>query len=331
LCLLLVAMESFSQGKGGRWRFENNGFDTADWDAVVNAGTLQGQAAYQSEIPIQEGNFYLWLDSLYVHDFFRVEDGDDLDFDNQNIGISAWIYPLKVGDDVHWIVNKGDQYPNPKTTNYALRISKQKELEFLIRDANNQAQTVASSFTIPVGQWTFVAAFYDYGTSKVYMWNDPTGGPIDTLDFNQDFFSNDDPLSIGSWYTSDPSLPSIKDFEGRIDDVRIGTEIGHIIGTDTGIYIQVGDSSPDRFQLAQNCPNPFNAQTTIVFYLNRDDRVALDIFNERGQRVGLLVDEILAQGRYIYSFDASGLPSGVYFYRLRSTQSTEVKRMLLMK
>jgi len=69
-----------------------------------------------------------------------------IDFDNENIGISAWIYPLVIGDNVHWILNKGDQFTNPKTTNYSLRLSKSGNLEFLIRNSQNKAVPSAGNW-----------------------------------------------------------------------------------------------------------------------------------------------------------------------------------------
>ncbi|NIV13599.1 MAG: hypothetical protein GWN62_20660, partial [Aliifodinibius sp.] len=227
ICILCCTTSILSQSKGGRWQFENNGFDTADWDAVENTGTLQNQAGYGNAAPLVEGSAYLWLDSIQVYNYFRVDDDNDLDFTDEDIAISLWIYPI-VLNDVHYLINKGRQDSNPKTTNYALRISRNSwNLEFLIRDLNNQAQKVASSFTISTNQWTFLAVFYDFSENKVYMWNDPNSSPADTLDFSQSFFANGDPLSIGSWYRADST--SHKDFEGRIDDVRISGRIQDVI------------------------------------------------------------------------------------------------------
>ena len=321
----------FSQSKGGRWQFENNGYDTANWDAVENNGELQGQASYSNTAPLVEGTYYLWLDSSNVHDYFKVEDSNDLDFDNENIGISAWIYPLVVGDDVHWIVNKGDQYTNPKTTNYALRISKKKKLEFLIRDKNNSAQSVASTFNIPTNQWTFVAVFYDYGAGKVYMWNDSSQVPVDTLDFHQEYFSNDAPLAIGSWYSSDPSSPSAKDFEGRIDDVRIGTTIDQILPSATKVIERNRVSSPHYFYLKQNYPNPFNNQTVIKFGLARDVHVCLDIYDLLGQKVKKIIDQDMRAGNYSFSVNTENLSSGIYFYHLQAGNFSSTGKMTLLK
>jgi hypothetical protein len=221
LCLLLCLGPLVqAQSKGGRWQCEHNGLDSAGWDVAEDNGALQGPASYGDLAPLREGGGYLALETSDAHDFLKIEDGADLDFDNENIGISAWIYPIAF-TRVHFIIVKGDQFPTPKTTNYCLRISESKNLEFLIRDANDRAQRVTSSFTIPLNQWTFVAAFYDFQAQKVYMWNDPAAPAVDTLDFNQPYFSNGAPLAIGTWYRSDPASPSINDFEGRIDDVRL--------------------------------------------------------------------------------------------------------------
>jgi hypothetical protein len=323
-----------SQGKGGCWQFENNDFDTADWDAVDDNGELQGLAAYNNAEPLQEGIAYLWLDSANKYDFFKISDSNDLDFDNENIGISAWIYPLVVGDDVHWILNKGDQFPNPKTTNYSLRISKTKKLEFLIRDANNQAKTIASSFDIPINQWTFVAIFYDFSAAKVYIWNELTPNPIDTLDFNQSFFSNSDPLSIGSWYTSDPATPSIKDFEGRIDDVRISGRLEDILSAPSAVKYH--DDNPQVMMPNEITiyPNPVNRQDNITFKFNQTlmQKQSIHIFNILGREVYHV--SVSNQSPFFKwnLKDRFGItvPPGIYFVRLKTFDKFHVRKFLVI-
>jgi hypothetical protein len=330
LLCLYIAEILYSQGKGGRWQFENNGNDTAQWDASNDSGTLQGEADYMSASPLPEGTACLWLDTLSVHDFFRIEDSDDLDFLNESIGISAWIYPVRVGDDVHWIINKGDQFPLPKTTNYALRLNRTGNLEFLIRDAQNKARPVASRFTIPENQWTFVGIFYEYSAGKIYMWNTPSEVPSDTLDYSQDFFPNSDPLSIGSWFTSDTALISIKDFEGGIDDVRIGTRIDHILSGETKVHSPEPASDPG-FLLYPNFPNPFNGTTRITFDLKRQAMVSLHIFDNLGRLRITLVHRHLNPGNHVYVLDASRWPSAVYFFRLEVNNKKHTGKMHLVR
>ena len=323
---MIIFQTASAQNKGGRWQFEQNGFDTADWDNQSDDGELQGDANYAS-INAVEGNSYLFLDTLSQNDYFITPDSPDLDFTNENIAISAWIYPI-ILNEVHYILNKGDQFPEVKTTNYSLRISNGKKLEFLIRDASNRAQVVSSSFNILVGQWIFIAIFYDYNAGKVYMWDDPLSGPKDTLDFQQDYFANNDPLSIGSWYRSDTLQPSIRDFQGRIDDVRISNSIDNVIAT------QITDEHglmPNRFRLNQNFPNPFNSTTNISFQLASTGHVLLEVYDITGRRIITLINKTLNQGNHKIVFNAENLSTGIYFYRMENSDYISVKKMILFK
>ncbi len=88
---------------------------------------------------------------------------------------------------------------------------------------------------------------------------------------------------------------------------------------------------PTEFGLAQNYPNPFNPVTVIKYQLPMDEFVELKVYNLLGQEIKTLVNEIQEAGYYEISFDASRLPSGVYFYKLNSGNFTSVKKMILMR
>jgi len=327
-----------SQSKGGEWQFENNGFDTAVWDIVENNGELQNTAVFDSQAPLQEGFYYLWLDSINKYDFIKINDSNDLDFDNENIGISAWIYPLAVGDDVHWILNKGDQFTNPKTTNYSLRISKSSNLEFLIRNSQNKAVPIASSFKIPKEQWTFIAVFYDYSAKKISMWNTPAVEPAHVLDFDQDYFSNNDPLSIGSWFSSEPSIPSVMDFEGRIDDVKISGRLEDILPVNTSlIHTHSNLLLPVQMNIF---PNPASmtqgdGSVTMQIQMSTAGYTTVAIYNVLGR----LVYQIpLHAGSYKQQLqwdlkDLSGrlVNTGVYFARLTNANKVATQKLVIIK
>ena len=85
------------------------------------------------------------------------------------------------------------------------------------------------------------------------------------------------------------------------------------------------------YQLYDNYPNPFNPQTTIRFSLPAAGYVNLQVFNILGQSVAVLVDKDIAAGEYSATFEAGSLPSGVYFYRLRTSEFEMIKRMTLVK
>jgi hypothetical protein len=91
---------------------------------------------------------------------------------------------------------------------------------------------------------------------------------------------------------------------------------------------------PQEFFALQNYPNPFNPKTTIVYAVPHFDEqypVSLKIFNVLGLEVARLVNEYQPGGQYSVEWNADGLPSGVYFYRLSIAGSVESKRMLLLK
>ena len=88
---------------------------------------------------------------------------------------------------------------------------------------------------------------------------------------------------------------------------------------------------PVNYGLSQNFPNPFNPSTTIKYALPQASHISLSVFNTLGQRVTLLVDGRQEVGYHEVNFDASGLTSGVYFYRLQAGDFVETKKLILMK
>ncbi len=88
---------------------------------------------------------------------------------------------------------------------------------------------------------------------------------------------------------------------------------------------------PSDYSLMQNYPNPFNPTTQIKFGLKKSQNVKITVYNLMGEEVRQLVNNQLNAGIHYISFDASGLASGVYIYRLISEDFTSTKRMILLK
>lgn len=102
--------------------------------------------------------------------------------------------------------------------------------------------------------------------------------------------------------------------------------------TDFGTVTDIEDLDvPGSFRLAQNYPNPFNPQTTIAYELAQSGFVTLDVYDLMGRRVRTLVSNVQPAGPQAVTFDASGLASGVYLYRLTAGTQTLTRSMLLMK
>lgn len=88
---------------------------------------------------------------------------------------------------------------------------------------------------------------------------------------------------------------------------------------------------PEKFELYQNYPNPFNPSTIISFTIPENSKVTLEVYNLIGQKISELINEEFQAGRYEINFDAKGLSSGIYLYRLKAGNYTSVKKMILIK
>jgi len=86
-----------------------------------------------------------------------------------------------------------------------------------------------------------------------------------------------------------------------------------------------------NFALYQNYPNPFNSSTTIEFDIPERTNVKLVVYDILGREVETLIDKELEPGKYKVNFDATNLPSGVYFYTLRTPKFTKTNKMVLIK
>jgi endoglucanase len=85
------------------------------------------------------------------------------------------------------------------------------------------------------------------------------------------------------------------------------------------------------YDLDQNYPNPFNPGTVIDYQLAANGYATLNVYNLLGEKVRTLVDGRVSAGVHTVRFDASGLPSGIYVYRLNANGVVITKRMLLLK
>lgn len=86
------------------------------------------------------------------------------------------------------------------------------------------------------------------------------------------------------------------------------------------------------YALSQNYPNPFNPNTTITFALENTEQATVTVYTVLGQEVATPFRGMAAAHvQYAFSFDATHLPSGMYFYTLRSAHRYEVRKMGVMK
>ncbi len=111
---------------------------------------------------------------------------------------------------------------------------------------------------------------------------------------------------------------------------------GALLRTKTGGEINVGikqisNEVPEEYYLEQNYPNPFNSMTNIQFQVASSKVVKLAVYDLLGRKVKTLVNEYKQAGIYQVSFNAEGLSSGVYFYRIEISNFTSTKKCVLLK
>jgi len=90
-------------------------------------------------------------------------------------------------------------------------------------------------------------------------------------------------------------------------------------------------SAPTKFSVSQNYPNPFNPSTTITFTLPVKSFVTLIVFDSLGREVSKLISEEMPPGTYSRKWNAEGLSSGVYFFRLQAGSFIVTKKLVLIR
>ena len=88
---------------------------------------------------------------------------------------------------------------------------------------------------------------------------------------------------------------------------------------------------PASFSLSQNYPNPFNPSTGINYSIPKSGLVTIKVYNVLGKEIATLVNEYRSAGNYSVQFNGSKLSSGIYFYRMKSGNFVQTKKLMLMK
>ncbi|MCH8034816.1 MAG: T9SS type A sorting domain-containing protein [Bacteroidetes bacterium] len=154
-----------------------------------------------------------------------------------------------------------------------------------------------------------------------------------TNPYFNDIFNNDFSLQASSdGIDNGQSLypPYNFDYDGTSRPRGSGWDIG-AYESDFTASIKNDDRQPIGYRLFQNYPNPFNPSTNISFTLPVDSKVRIAVYNLLGEEVVELANSEFISGKHIINFDATEYTSGVYFYRLKTNEFVETKKMILMR
>ena len=142
------------------------------------------------------------------------------------------------------------------------------------------------------------------------------------------------PTVAGQWATKIIPMPA------GTNKVRFMAKTGYgnnlyIDNITSGLITGLGGNTlsftPEKYELAQNFPNPFNPTTKISYSIPHQGLVTLKIYDVLGKEVMTLVNEQKSIGNYEVTFDGANMSSGAYFYRLEAGSFKDIKRMVLIK
>jgi len=193
------------------------------------------------------------------------------------------------------------------------------------------------SISLPVELTTFTAAVKNTSISDVVMLEWRTVGESNNLGFDIERSLDGKNFSKLGFVAGAGSTNLAQGYGFTDDRVEVGTYFYRLKQIDRNGAFTYSDvrevevSAPQRYELTQNFPNPFNPQTDIVFRVKEEGVVTLKVFDLLGREVRTLVDEKKGAGVHRITFDAHSLPSGVYLYSISMGSFHEVKKMLLVK
>ena len=149
----------------------------------------------------------------------------------------------------------------------------------------------------------------------------PTSFSLTTLDTHRIYVEFTAPSPEGTYsgsmmFSSNDPLAPAASLTGEAVDV---------------VHVASTASSPITYRLFQNSPNPFNPTTTFQFTIVNSQSINLRVYDPLGREIATLVNEKLAPGTYRREWDATGYPSGVYFYRLSTANFVQTRKLVLLR
>ncbi|MBT8391613.1 MAG: T9SS type A sorting domain-containing protein, partial [Ignavibacteriaceae bacterium] len=195
-------------------------------------------------------------------------------------------------------------------------------------------------------QWD-IETDWDYGQALISTNNGSGWIPLQGMYTNPgtgSFQPNGEPLYDGaqtSWVKESIDISSYIGEQVKFrfllkSDNSVNEDGWYVDDINLVVYEQMPTSAEpnvivNKYLLEQNYPNPFNPSTIISYQIPEDSFVSLTVFDVLGNEVASLVNENKQSGSYEVMFNASTLPSGVYFYTLAAGEFVGTKKMLLIK
>ena len=300
--------------------FNGNANDESGYN---NHGTVNGAALVADRF----GNPNSAYQFDGINDYIKVPNSESLNFKN-SITVSFWIkageffereaYPLSHGNwEYRWKVSITD-----------------KRIRWTIIRPDSVIKDLDSETELTLNNLYNVTTVYNGSDYEIYI-----NGKLDALSsFSGSILQTNIDFMIGQVLPGDNRY----NFKGVLDDIRIYNyalsiqEIINLYDIVTTVAEEWNNLIPDQNELFQNYPNPFNS-STIIFYQVKDAApVSLEIYDILGNRIRSLVNEYKLAGYYTDYWDGKNdngrqVPSGIYFYTLKTKNYNRTKKLVLLK
>ena len=319
---LLVSVRDTSINQTGNlvayYPFNGNANDESGYN---NNGTVYGASLVADRF----GN----INSAYqfdgINDFIDVPNSPSLNFVN-SITVNFWI---KVGEFF-----SREAYPLSHNSWYRWKISvTNKRIRWTVQTTAG-IKDLDSETELLLNNLYNVTVLYNGSDYEIYI-----DGKLDAIStFSGSILSTNTNFLIGQILPLDNQT----NFKGILDDVRIYDyalsyrAIQELYDLPTSVNESDLTQIPSQNLLFQNYPNPFNNQTIIKYQIQETGFIYLDIYNVIGEKVTTLVNQEMQPGYYSITWDGKDngglqVPSGIYFYTLKTKNYNRTKKLLLLK
>lgn len=299
------------------WQFnDGNGTSCIDESGRNHNGTIQNAQWIDSAL----SSFGKALHFVKSGSYAMVAHHSDFDFGMGSFTIEAWVRTSNQNDNR--IACYGP--PSGASAGWFFNINGGKLTFSLETDGGIESD----ENTWADDQWHHLAAFRDSQRKKLVLWAD--GKIIKEVDDPNPNFSipTNCHFVVGGHHSLSGSGDQYDYMEGDIDEIRL-SNIARYITTSVDRF--GFHSVPNIYHLFQNFPNPFNPTTTISFILPFNQSVKIEIVDILGRQVSSVFEGVANQGLNSVTFDASILPSGLYFYKLKTDNSISVRKMSVLR
>ena len=322
---------SFSTGISDVWLIKTNDLGDTLWAKTY--GGVNGDAAWSVQ-QTKDGGYLIiattlsfgagfvdtWLlktddsgDTLWTKTFGGISDdwcGSVQQTTDGGYIISGWTESFGAGSNDGWLIKTDDSGDTLWTKTYGGTSSD----VFSWVQQTSDGGYIITGYTESFGAGSEDGWLIKVNDSGDTIWTKTIGGS------SQEFCSSVEQTKDGGYI-----ITGIKNTGNSWDIwlLKTAPDLSNIIADNEFVF--------SDFSLQQNYPNPFNPSTVIYWQVPVGSHQTLKIYDVLGNEVVTLVDEYKPAGNYEIEWNATGLPSGVYFYRLHAGDFVETKKMLLMK